>query len=139
MLKRSLLLLWLAAVAVGCHASYARHVRIPVSSAAVPDLSGTWNSRWGEDYVAVLFVKQEGERVTATYTTTARLEQGVEGTIEGSFEGRLAGNELRGTWEEGGARFGRFRFVFAADGRAFEGTWGRKELEDDGGTWNGAR
>lgn len=132
------LLLGLVAIS-GCHASYAVNVRVPVSSAAVPDLSGTWNSRWGEDYVAVLFVKQEGERVTATYTTTARLEQGVEGTIEGSFEGRLAGNELRGTWEEGGARFGRFRFVFGAEGRAFEGTWGRKELEDDGGTWNGTR
>jgi hypothetical protein len=67
MLKRALPLLWLVAVTSGCHASYAVNVRIPVSSAGVPDLSGTWNSR------------------------------------------------------------------------AFEGTWGRKALEDDGGTWSGAR
>ena len=122
----------------GCYASYARTIAIPVSTAAVPDLSGTWNSHWGEDYIAVIFMKHEGDRVSGTYTTTARTEAG-EGTIEGSLQGTLVGNELRGTWEEGGNRFGRFRFVFRADGKAYEGTWGRKELDDDGGVWTGSR
>jgi hypothetical protein len=138
MLKRALTCLCLITTVSGCHASYAINVRIPVSSAAVPDLSGSWNTHWAE-YIAVVFLKHEGERVTGTYTTTARLENGVEGTIEGSLEGRLVGNELRGTWEEGGRRFGRFRFVFDTNGRAFEGTWGRVELDDNGGTWNGTR
>ena len=41
------------------------------------------------------------------------------------FQGQLVGNELRGTWDEGGNRFGRFRFVFSADGRAAIGCAGR--------------
>ena len=133
---KQLLLIGVLLLAASCSTRYG--VRSAGSSAPVPDLSGTWNSQWGEDYIAVLFLKHEGERVTATYTTTARLETGAA-TIEGSLEGRLVGNELRGTWEEGGNRFGRFRFVFSADGRSYEGTWGRKELEDDGGLWTGSR
>jgi hypothetical protein len=136
MLKQAFVVMAVLFLGAGCATRYG--VRTPVSSAAVPDLSGTWNSQWGEDYIAVIFMKQEGERVTGTYTTTARTEEGA-GTIEGSLEGRLVGNELRGAWEEGGNRFGRFRFVFAADGKAYEGTWGRKELEDDGGVWTGTR
>lgn len=136
MIKRSLVVLSLLFLGTSCATRYA--VRAPVSSAAVPDLSGTWNSQWGEDYIAVIFMKQEGDRVTATYTTTARTEAGA-GTIAGSFEGRLVGNELRGTWDEGSNRFGRFRFVFSADGRSYEGTWGRADVEDDGGVWIGSR
>lgn len=138
MFKRSLVLLPLVVLATGCYASYARTVTIPVSSAEVPDLSGTWNTHWSE-YIAVVFLKHEGDRVTGTYTTTATLEGGVDATIEGSLEGRLVGNQLRGTWEEGGNRFGAFRFVFDPQGRTFEGTWGRRELDDNGGSWTGTR
>ena len=136
MLKQTFVFLAVLFLGSSCATRYG--VRTPVSSAAVPDLSGTWNSQWGEDYIAVIFMKHEGDRVTGTYTTTARTEEGA-GTIEGSLEGRIVGNELRGTWEEGGNRFGRFRFVFTADGKAYEGTWGRKDLEDDGGVWTGNR
>lgn len=136
MTMRTLLLVSIVVLGAGCGTRYG--IRAPVSSVAVPDLSGTWNTQWGTEYIAVVFMKQEGDRVTATYTTTAVTENGA-GTIEGKFEGRLVGNELKGSWDEGSNRFGRFRFVFSADGRVFEGTWGRAGLDDNGGGWTGSR
>jgi hypothetical protein len=139
-MKRLSLLLALLATATGC-VRYAYRIDEPVTATSVPDVSGVWNTRWigGGDYLAVVTMRQEGDRVTASYTTTARPEPGVETTIEGSFRGTLSGNELRAEWDEGGDRFGRLRFVFRPDGRSFEGTWGRKGLDDDGGEWDGSR
>ncbi|MFT3712208.1 MAG: hypothetical protein QM817_31575 [Archangium sp.] len=139
---RSLLIASCAALALmsGC-VRYVYGISETVSSTPVPDVSGPWNTKWigGGDYVAVVTMVQQGERVTATYTTTARPEPGVEGTIEGSFEGTITGNELRGRWDEGGDRYGRMRFVFRADGHSFEGTWGHGDQDDDGGEWDGTR
>lgn len=135
MFKRALIVVPLLLL-IGCGTRFG--IRAPVSNVAVPDLSGTWNTQWGSEYIAVVFMKQEGDRVTASYTTTAVTEKG-EGTIEGSLEGHIVGNELKGSWEEGGKRFGRFRFVFNAEARSFEGTWGNKELDDNGGGWTGTR
>jgi len=134
---RTLCLLLLLAFS-GCRPSWARTVTIPVSSQAVPDVTGTWNTRW-EEYVAVLFLEQQGANVSGNYTTTARPAPGVETTLPGKLVGRFDGNELRGTWDEGGDRFGRFRFVFSADGHAFEGTYGNEGSEDTGGSWTGTR
>lgn len=121
---------------------YAYGINTPVTRDAVLDVNGNWNTQWlggNADYKAVVFMKQEGNRVTATYATTARPEPGVESTLEGHLDGTLVGNELIGRWDEGGDRFGKFRFVFRTDGRSFEGTWGRGELFDNGGEWDGTR
>ncbi|MFO0593724.1 MAG: hypothetical protein U0228_00395 [Myxococcaceae bacterium] len=128
----------LALATSACRTAYSPELLVAPVRDVQLDVTGTWNTHWDE-YLAVVTLTQQGAHVTATYTTTARPSPGEAGTLEGSLEGTLEGNVLRGTWTEGGDRFGRFRWVFRTDGRSFEGAWGHASLEDDGGPWAGTR
>ena len=55
-----------------------------------------------------------------------------EGTIEGYIDKRT----LFFQWQESGV-YGKGVFHFKDGGKRFIGTWGYKESNDNGGTWNG--
>lgn len=93
-------LLGLLVVATGCRTSHARTIRIEVTQTPVRELTGKWLTRWDGVVVIVAF-KQDGQRVSGLYALTPPPPPGVE--AGGTFEGLLAGNELKGSWEEGRA------------------------------------
>jgi hypothetical protein len=107
---------------------------VPVDAAAAVQVSGTWRSQWTgpHGYIpCVLALEQQGNTVTGSYKST----NGPSGRLTGT----LVGNELRASWAEDDGQAGQLRFVFAAAGNHFEGTWGHDESEDDGGVWDGTR
>jgi outer membrane protein OmpA-like peptidoglycan-associated protein len=99
-------------------------VRPPAQS--VPSISGTYDT----DYHA-FHLRQQGTALTGCYEFS-------EGVFDGTVEGRV----MKLTWtEDNGAKRGPAVFVFAPDGRSFQGYWWHdtdKERAVDG-EWNGKR
>lgn len=101
--------------------------------AAAPPGPGTpaaahdgWSGAWSTNFGAMT-LSQAGSQVTGRYDYRG-----------GRIEGRLDGRVLRGTWIQDNAR-GHFVFRLAADGRSFQGRWGRGSADSDGGDWQGSR
>ncbi len=91
-----LLPLAIVAALSGCHPSHARTVQITVADVRLRDLTAKWITTL-DDEDTVLFLKQDGDRVSGIYAGT---QPQPETTAGGTLEGRLVGNELppSGRW-----------------------------------------
>lgn len=76
--------------------------------------TGVWDSRW-RDGGALLFLEQDGQRVSGVYPT-----------LDGVVEGRIEGRRLAGEWRDPGGA-GSFTFTLSPDGRSFMGRFGTGE------------
>lgn len=95
----------------------------------VEDVTGAWTTTFEEDGKpkdATVVLRQDDTKVTGTY--------GEACVIDGTFQGAW----LHGTWSEPGYS-GRFAWMFTADGRRFDGTWGVNKKPDGAGRWTGQR
>lgn len=100
--------------------------------AGQPDYDGGWETDYGR-----LTFETEDTVFVGSY-------DGEDGTLTGTVDGPV----VAGEWyepdanqecdeERGGTTFwGTFRFVFAADGRSFEGSWGYCGAQEDR-SWSG--
>jgi hypothetical protein len=95
------------------------------------NVSGTYKTDFGK-----LTLTQTGATVTGSYTYPDSGGTAVEGSLSGS----LKGNTLTFTWvqnQSGGKATGKGSFVFAKDGKSYEGTW--TDSKGESGTWSGKR
>lgn len=112
----------------------------PPSESANPpaprsELTVDWSGAWSSDFGVINFT-QQGAQVSGNY---AYANSGAQ--VQGQISGAVMGSHLDFAWEEGpgGAGAGHGSFIVGADGRSFEGTWGKGESRTDGGNWNGKR
>jgi hypothetical protein len=93
----------------------------PPVTASVPcqGFQGVWSSDFGGIQMSL-----SGQFARGTYTQPG-----------GNIEGTVNGTVLDGRWIQRD-RQGQLRFVLAADGRSFQGTW-REANGSGGGAWNG--
>lgn len=94
------------------------------------DVSGMWATSFS-GISQPLRLTQAGVNVAGVY--------GGGPVLPGAMAGRLTGNVMVGRWTDA-ASSGGFRLVFGADGRTFQGTWGRTlDSQTSGGAWQGTR
>lgn len=111
----------------------------PIVNANPPGPSGDmavdWSGSWSTDF-GILTFSQQGASVTGSYLYNNNGAQ-----VNGQISGTVMGSHLDFTWEEGpgGAGTGHGSFILGADGRSFEGTWGKGGSRTDGGNWNGKK
>ncbi|MBL8311397.1 MAG: hypothetical protein JNL19_13310 [Burkholderiales bacterium] len=96
----------------------------PAAPAAASAVS--WTGDWSTNFGAMQLT-QRGSHVSGAYDYRG-----------GRLEGELVANVLRGRWTQDNAS-GHFVFQLSADGRRFDGRWGRGTADSDGGVWQGSR
>lgn len=103
------------------------------ASAQAPavNVSGTWTTQFA-GAAATVTLTQVNNHVVGIYVNTPPL-------LPGALAGVMRGNTLTGRWTDASSS-GGFTLVFAPNGRAFVGTWGRSiASNNDGGPWLGQR
>jgi hypothetical protein len=103
--------------------------------ADAPLRTGPWHGAWavetidekdgGAAWSGTMDLQQDGDRLIGTYG---------EGT---SIEATVYRDVVEGEWSDDDN--GRFRWWLTDEGRAFDGTWGRRSHRRGRGTWRGKK
>jgi hypothetical protein len=109
---------------------YTLEISIPATSptstkreTACGDFSGTYTTEYGP-----LKLRRENNHVTGVYSMESPNDSRIDGTV--------SGNILTGRWKEASGT-GTFRFVLAADGRSFKGSFRPDGHGSVSGEWSG--
>src|SRR5689334_4412984 len=90
-----------------------------------PSFQAAWDTSYGR---TMLFVGSNGS-VFGQFNYSASA-----GGYLGRIDGRVSGNVMEGTWQNGSSR-GKVRFILSGDGAYFQGYWW-DAAGNYGGTWN---